>query len=74
MRKLIEEGKFLVNIDEAVYTRSIQQKYTWLPKGREGSVINQNCRGTANMIFALCQDGEWFGAIYNGSTNSVRFS
>ena len=51
--EFLSKNDLIVNIDESMYTRSINQSYSLLPKGRSELIINQQCKGLATVIFAL---------------------
>ena len=70
----LNEGAYLVNVDECSISKSLRTHYSWLSKGKGAPIINTNCKGNANVIFALGCDGEWIWAIYNNSSTAERFS
>ena len=63
-----------MNVDECSFSKSLRTHYSWLPKGKGAPIINTNCKGNANVIFAFGCDGEWIWAIYNNSSTAERFS
>ena len=51
----------------------IKRHYSWLPVGRGGSILNQLHTGRCNLIMSIFSNGEWFGVMKAGTTNSMDY-
>ena len=69
----LQNGDFVINVDESAFSKSFNYHCSWLPRGRSSPIINQNCRESETMIFALWYNGEWITCIYNCTTRAERF-
>ena len=63
--KQIYKRKYIINIDESGFGRSVKENYSWLPKGKSASIINEVHKGKANLILGVSQEGDYFGLITN---------
>ena len=72
--EFITKGDYIINVDEASFSKSVQQKYSWIPRGIGSAIINQNWVGSAIVIFGLWIDGNWMCCVYNNTTTARRFS
>ena len=66
-------GRIVANIDEWGFSRMIKRHYSWLPVGRGGSILNQLHTGRCNLIMSIFSNGEWFGVMKAGTTNSIDY-
>ena len=73
MWSIIENNDYIFNVDEAMFTKSVKQNYSWLPSGKRHPTVNQNWVGSSTVIHVLWLGGDWLWAIYQGSTTSQRF-
>ena len=71
--KEIEQNRWIINIDESSYSRSIKTNYSWLPKGKRKAIINSAWIRSANMIFGLWTNGNWIGILSSRTTMSDDF-
>ena len=69
----IDNKKLIFNIDESTFSRSIKCNYSWLPRGKSNAIINSNRTGSANVIFCLSTEGNWFSLIRDKTTDSSKF-
>ena len=58
----LRSNKIVVNIDEWSFERSVKQNYSWLPIGKNWSII-----------LASFSNGEWFAFLKKGTVNSKFF-
>ena len=72
--EFISKGDYIINVDEASFSKSVQQKYSWIPRGKGSAIINQNWQGSAIVIFGLWIDGNWMCCVYSKTTTARRFS
>ena len=73
MLEAIHQREYLINVDEASYSRSVKTEYSWLPRGRSNPIINSRYFGRACLIFALWVDGEWIWLLSNETTTAAKF-
>ena len=69
----IYQSKFIVNIDESSFNRSVRSHYSWLPKGSSHSILNTFWTGRTTVIFGLWTNGKWLAMTLDGTTNSESF-
>ena len=63
----------IINIDEATFTKNVQQHYSWLPRGKDSLIINLKWRGSLSVVFALYDDGNWIWMFTKSTITSQRF-
>ena len=73
MLEAIYNEQYLINVDEASYSRSVKTACSWLPCGKSNPIVNSRFQGSANIIFALWVDGEWMWLISNETTTAIKF-
>ena len=73
MWSIIENNYYIVNVDEAMFTKSVKQNYSWLTCGKRHPIVNQNWVWSSTVIHGRWLGGDWLWAIYQGSTTSHRF-
>ena len=73
MWSIIENNDYIVNVNEAIFTKSVKQNYSRLPRGKRHPTVSQNWVGSSTVIHGLWLGGDWLWAIYQGSTTSQRF-
>ena len=73
MLEAIYNEQYLINVEEASYSRSVKTAYSWLPCGKSNPIVNSRFQGSANIIFALWVDGEWMWLISNETTTAIKF-
>ena len=54
-------GETLINVDERSFDCGIRIRYSWVPKGKDNSIINDRIWGKANLILATWSMWDWFG-------------
>ena len=72
MLEAIYNEQYLINVDEASYSRSVKTAYSWLSCRKSNPIVNSRFQGSANIIFALWVDGEWMWLISN-ETTAIKF-
>ena len=71
--KSIHRQQEIYSVDKWSFTRDVKSEYSWLPVGKSSMVINDLCRGSANLIMAAGSNGKWFGIIRQGTIDSEIF-
>ena len=56
-----------------VFSRSLKQNYSWLPKGIGNQIINTKYYGTWSLIAGICSDGQFLWMIVHWTVNSIIF-
>ena len=73
LEKLFDK-KFVVNIDEAGFTKSVKTNYSWLPIDSDAPIINQLFKGRSNLVLAVSQYGDWLGIIKRGTVWAIDYA
>ena len=73
MLEAIYRKQYLINVDEASYSKSVKTAYSWLPCGKSNPIVNMRFQGSANVIFAFWVDGEWMWLISSETTTAIKF-
>ena len=68
MTELLKD-KYVINIDEAGFSKSVKTQYLWLPIGSDASIINDVFQGRTNLILCVSQFGDWIGIIKRPDSN-----
>ena len=71
--KEINEEKLVINIDEAGFGRTCKEWYSWLPKGKPGTIINDAFKGRVNLILGISQRGDYIGLITKKNVSSEDY-
>ena len=69
----INNDKYLINIDEASFNRSLKNNYSWMPKGITNSIINDTAKGRWSIIAAICSNGEYLIQIFLSTVDSEKY-
>ena len=69
----LRSNKIVVNIDEWSFERSVKQNYSWLPIGKNWSILHEPIEGKWSLILASFSNGEWFAFLKKGTVNSKFF-
>ena len=69
----IYEGKLIVNVDEWGFSRMMKTKYSYLPSGGGGAILNDIHKGRCNLILEIFSDGEWIGLIKENTTKAFDY-
>ena len=73
MLEAIYNEQYLINVDEASYSKSVKTANSWLPCGKSNPIMNSRFQGSANIIFTLWVYGEWMWLISNETTTAIKF-
>ena len=73
MKELFKD-KYVINIDEAGFSKSVKTEYSWLPIGLDSSIINDVFQGRTNLILSVSQFGDWFGIIKDQTVTSFDYA
>ena len=66
--EFITKSDYIINVDDDdSFSKSVQQKYSWIPRGVGSVIINQNWVGSDIVIFGLWIDGNWICCLYNNT-------
>ena len=71
--KQFYDKKYIINIDEAGFSQSVKQNYSWLPRGRSSAIINDVFRGRTNLILGVSQTGDYLGLLSNKSITASDY-
>ena len=71
--KEVYNKRHIINLDESGFSKSIKQNYSWLPRGRGSSIINEFFWGRANLVFAISNQGDMLGMITNQNVKSIDY-
>ena len=63
MLEAIHQREYLINVDEASYSRCVKTEYSWLPRGRSNPIINSRYFGRACLILRC----EWMANGFDSS-------
>ena len=63
MMRLLYSWNIIINVDESSFDRSLQKRYSWLPKRGSKISITDRPKGKWNLILATFSDGNWFAYI-----------
>ena len=66
-------NKLIINIDEAVFGRSVKENYSWLQKGKSCAIVNDVFHGRANLILGVSQTGDFLGMIINKTVKAADY-
>jgi hypothetical protein len=69
----IYRRKIIINIDEWGFNKSVKQHYSWLPRGVGNSILNDNYKGSCNLILAILNTGEWVGWLKDKTTRAFDY-
>ena len=53
-----------------LFNRSLKSEYSWLPKGKTSSIINNFAKGRYSMISAILTNGEFICSIIDETENT----
>ena len=67
------QEELVVNIDGCSFGRYVKTNYSWLPKGKTHPIINEICRGSANILLGLLIEGTWLWMILDWPNTSNTF-
>ena len=67
------QEELVVNIDGCSFGRYVKTNYSWLPKGKTHPIINEICRGSANILLGLLIEGTWLWMILYWPNTSNTF-
>ena len=71
--KLLIEEKIVINVDESSFDRSIKNHYSWLPKGENAPILNENIKRKATLILETWSTEEWFAVVIIGTVDFFEF-
>ena len=71
--KLLFSGGFITNWDESSFDRSVRRDFSWLPKGKGGSILNSTISNKSNLILSVFSNGGWICMIKDETTKSRDF-
>ena len=70
---IVDNTKFLVNIDEVIFSKSTKINYSWIRKGRSKFWNNISFSGSLSLIWAITSNGDWFASNLITTHNSKTF-
>ena len=71
--KQVYGKKYIINIDESGFSNSSKQNYSWFPRGRSSTVINDVFRERINLIHRVSQKGDYLGLVLNNGITSKEY-
>ena len=71
--QLMTAQTIVINIYETLFSRSIQNNYSWSYKGVPYKAKNSPFTGSINWIMSICSWGSWFLLLTNHTSNSDIF-
>ena len=63
----------MINIDEAGFGRAYKEHYSWLPRGKSASILNDLFKGKANLVLGISHEGDYFGLITNRNVAALDY-
>ena len=70
----VYKQKYIINIDESGFENSLKENYSWLPRGKTATIINDVFKGRANLILGVSQFGDYLGLIINKNASETKYS
>ena len=68
--RIMNRFDVLINIDEAMFSRSTKASYSWSKKGKESTLMNIWFSNSTSLITAITSNGDVFAVDTNGSITS----
>ena len=66
--------KIAANYDECNFNRDLMRKFSWLPKGKGGEILNTTILNKTNLSLAVFPNGSWIWFLKDGNITSYDFS
>ena len=70
----VYDSKYIINVDEAGFWKSVKENYSWLPRGQPATIINDVFSGRTNLIMGVSQIGDYLGLLSNKTISSREYS
>ena len=70
---LIYKKEIMINVNKSSFERSIKRHYSWLPKGMNCAIINDQLEGKATLIKTMWSNSKWFAMTVVGTLDSEKF-
>ena len=70
---LLMDDAYIVNVDKSWFNRSLKQMYSWLPKGKGGSIVHESWKGRSSLLLGVWAAGGWVGMVKSGTVKSREF-
>ena len=71
--KMLLSKELIIIVDESSWYRSLKMEYSWLPRGRSYSIINNIFTGKANLILGTMNNGDWIAMIHSETGDKLKF-
>ena len=69
----IYHNEFIINVDGSIFSRSVRNNYSWLPKDKSFPILNTLWKESSDILLALSIDGAWFWMILNENNTHFIF-
>ena len=73
LMKMMQKQLTIYNVVEWSFERSLKQTYSWLPRSKGGSIVNDLNIGKVTLILATGSDSTWFTLAKSKIVNSYTF-
>ena len=71
--KMLLTKELIINVDESSWDRSLKMEYSWFPRSRSYSIINNIFTGKANLILGTMKNDDWIAMIHSETGDSLKF-